>query len=161
LRKPVFSFLINHTYYYRRFNAMIGKGLNRSRTAFVLALLAFWFVLSPTALGADSSPRWIQFTPGDEKIPQINLTQSDQNRVEFEVKVFGMWSEQLQTKGGVFNQLSIPECGITNVVGEPRLPVIRKMVQIPYGAEVDVDNPGPTPNPENRRCLGEYRVCDP
>jgi hypothetical protein len=115
------------------------NGLNHSKTVFVLALLASWLVIGSTALGAGSSPKWIQFTPGEEKIPQINVTQSDQNRVEFEVQIFGMWSEQFQTKGGVFNQLSIPDCGITNVIGEPQLPVMRRMVQIPYGAEVDVE----------------------
>jgi hypothetical protein len=115
------------------------KGLNRSKTVFVLALFVFWFLVGSIALGAGFSPKWIQFTPGEEKIPQINLIQSDQNRVEFEVKVFGMWSEELQTKGGVYSQLSIPDCGITNVIGEPQLPVMRKMVQIPCGAEVDVE----------------------
>jgi len=50
-----------------------------------------------------------------------------------------MWSEEVTTKGGVFNRLSTPDCGITNTVGEPNLPVLRKMVQIPYGAEVDVE----------------------
>ncbi|KPL05248.1 MAG: hypothetical protein AMJ73_01700, partial [candidate division Zixibacteria bacterium SM1_73] len=115
------------------------KGLNRSKAIFVLAFVAFWFVAGSSALWADSSPEWIQFVPEEEKIPKIDVIQSDFERVEFEVKIFGMWSQELETKGGVFNQLSIPECGITNVIGEPQLPLVRKMIQIPYGAEVDVE----------------------
>ena len=115
------------------------KGLNRSKIIFVLVFVALWFVVGSSALGVGSAPEWIQFMSGEEKIPQINMIRSDFGRVEFEVKIFGMWSEELQTKGGAFSQLSIPDCGITNVIGEPKLPVIRKMVQIPYGAEVDVE----------------------
>jgi hypothetical protein len=113
------------------------KGISLSKTIFVF--VALWFAFGSSLLWAGSGQNWIQFQPGEEKIPQINLIQSDFNRIEFEVKVLGMWSEELQTKGGVFNQLSIPEYGITNVIGEPELPVIRKMVQIPYGAEVSVE----------------------
>ncbi|KPK77397.1 MAG: hypothetical protein AMJ89_02485, partial [candidate division Zixibacteria bacterium SM23_73] len=115
------------------------KGLSQSKTVFAVVFVALCFVICSSALGAGSAPNWIQFMPGEEKIPQINLTQSNFDRIEFEVRVLGMWSEELQTKRGVFNQLSIPDCGITNVIGEPKLPVIRKMVQIPYGAIVDVE----------------------
>jgi hypothetical protein len=107
----------------------------------IFLLLILWSSnLATGSIGQSvSGPNWIQFRPGEEKVPQINVIQSDFDRVEFDVKVLGMWSEELQTKGGVFNQLSIPEYGITNVIGEPELPVIRKMVQIPYGAEVSVE----------------------
>ncbi len=113
------------------------KGISRSKM--IVVFVALWFVFCSSALGAGLSPRWIQFMPGEEKMPQINLMQSNFDRIEFEVRVFGMRSEELQTKGGVFNQLSLPEYGITNVIGEPELPVIRKMVQIPYGATVNVE----------------------
>ncbi|MGB2770082.1 MAG: C25 family cysteine peptidase, partial [Candidatus Zixiibacteriota bacterium] len=56
-----------------------------------------------------------------------------------DLQISGIWSEEVSTKGGIFNRISIPDCGVTNVVGEPNLPVIRKMVQIPYGAEVSVE----------------------
>jgi hypothetical protein len=113
------------------------KGLNRSKAIWVFA--AFWLMVGYTPLWAGSNPKWIEFGAKGEKAPQINVTESNFDRVEFEVKIFGMRSEELQTKGGVFNQLSVPDCGITNVIGEPKLPVVRKMVQIPYGAEVEVE----------------------
>ena len=113
------------------------KGISLSKT--ILVFVALWFVFGSSALWAGSGPKWIQLKPGEEKTPQINVMESNLDRIEFEVRVFGMRSEELQTKGGVFNQLSLPEYGITNVIGEPELPVIRKMVQIPYGAMVNVE----------------------
>ncbi|MCJ7577732.1 MAG: C25 family cysteine peptidase, partial [candidate division Zixibacteria bacterium] len=113
------------------------KGISLSKA--ILVFVALWFAFGSSALWAGSGPKWIQLKPGEEKTPQINVMESNLDRIEFEVRVLGMRSEELQTKGGVFNQLSLPEYGITNVIGEPELPVIRKMVQIPYGATVNVE----------------------
>ncbi len=121
------------------------KGLNQSHGSWrpkltgLLLLLLGWFCFSSTPLWANSNPEWIELIPGVEKTPQINVLESNFEQVVFDVQIFGMWSEEVTTKGGVFNQLSIPECGITNVIGEPNLPVLRKMIQIPYGAEVEVE----------------------
>ena len=101
----------------------------------VLLLLAF----GPSKSQAGSNPNWIQLLPKEAKAPEISLIESNFNQVIFQVEISGMWSEEVGTKEGVFNQLAIPECGITSVIGQPRLPVISKMVQIPYGAEVDVE----------------------
>ncbi len=115
------------------------KDLNQLRFVGLLLLLLGWFCFSSTPLWADSSPQWIEFIQGMEKVPQINVLESGFERVILDVQISGMWSEEVSTKGGVFNRLSIPENGITNLVGQPNLPVIREMVQIPYGAEVDVE----------------------
>jgi len=105
----------------------------------ILGMVCIFVALGSSNLQAGSNPSWIQISSGETKAPEINLIESNFEQVVFEVKVLGMWSEEVNTKGGVFNQLTIPECGITNVIGEPRLPVISKMVQIPYGAEVTVE----------------------
>jgi len=115
------------------------KGFNQPKLIGLVLLLLGWFCFGSTPLWADSNLEWIEFTPGMEKISQINVLESNFEQVVFDVQIFGMWSEEVATKGGTFNRLSIPECGITNVIGEPRLPVLRRMVQIPYGAEVDVE----------------------
>ena len=115
------------------------KGLSQLKLVGLVVLLLGWFCLGATPLWADSNQEWIEFTPGMDKIPQISVLESDFQQVVLDLQISGIWSEEVSTKGGIFNRLSIPECGITNVIGEPNLPVIRKMVQIPYGAEVDVD----------------------
>ncbi|MGB8656263.1 MAG: C25 family cysteine peptidase [Candidatus Zixiibacteriota bacterium] len=115
------------------------KGLNQRKLALPLLLLVGWFSLGAGPLWAEQTPQWIELTPGMEKTPQVSVLQSDFQQVIFDVQVSGMWSADVSTKGGTFNQLGLPEYGVTNVVGEPNLPVIRKMVQIPYGAEVSVE----------------------
>ena len=114
------------------------KSFDRLKLAGLL-LLVGWFCFASTPLRAESSPEWIQLIPGAQRGSQINVLESNFERVVFDVQIFGFWSEEVTTKGGVFNQLTVPECGITNVIGEPRLPVLRKSVQIPYGAEVNVE----------------------
>jgi len=118
----------------KRFNFRRSKGW-----LVALGAVCFLLALGSSNLQAESEPSWIQLSPGEAKVPDISLTESNFNQVVFEVNISGMWSEEVGTKGGVFNQLIIPECGITSVIGEPRLPMISKMVQIPYGAEVEVE----------------------
>jgi hypothetical protein len=113
------------------------KGLNQLRL--IGLLLVFCFSFSSTPLRAESTPQWIGFVTGSDKIPQLNVLESNFQQVVFDIRVSGIWSEEMTTKGGVFNRLEIPECGITNVIGEPNLPVLRKMVQIPFGADVSVE----------------------
>lgn len=124
---------------------MKAKSFKRSRgwSAFLGIFLLLLTIgssnLSAGSIGqAGSDPSWIQLLSKEAKAPEIRVIESNFDRVVFEVKVSGMWSEEVKTKGGVFNQLTIPECGITNVIGEPRLPVISRMVQIPHKAEMEV-----------------------
>jgi hypothetical protein len=115
------------------------KGLSQFRLVVLPLVLVFWFSLGLTPVWAVSTPRWIEFTPGTEQIPQIKVLESNLQQVILEVQIPGMWTEEMTTKGGIFNRLSLPECGVSNVVGEPNLPVLRRMVQIPYGAAVNVE----------------------
>jgi hypothetical protein len=105
----------------------------------ILGMIFLFLVFGSSNLQAGSEPNWIQLSAGEARAPGINLIESNFDQIVFEVNVAGIWSEEVQTKGGVFNQLMIPECGITSKIGEPKLPVISKMIQIPYGAEVQVE----------------------
>jgi hypothetical protein len=111
---------------------------SRKGLGLVLLLLA-WFCFGVTSLQAESDAQWIELIPNAERSPQIRVLESDFDQVIFDVSIPGIWSEEVSTKGGMFTQLSIPEGGVTNVVGLPNLPMIRKMVQIPYGAAVNVE----------------------
>lgn len=115
------------------------KGLSQLKLLAILLLLVCWFSFNSSPLWAESTPQWIELVSGPEKTPQFNVIKSDFQEVIFDAQIYGIWSEEVTTKGGIFNQLSIPECGVTNVIGEPNLPMLRKMVQIPFGAEVSVE----------------------
>jgi len=113
-------------------------GLNRFRLAGLVVLALGWFCLGSTALSAGSGADWIQIAAGQQAAPQVTVLESNFDQVLLDIRIFGFYSEEVETKGGMFNRLSMPECGVTNVEGQPFLPVIRKMVEIPYGAGVSV-----------------------
>jgi len=68
----------------------------------------------------------------------LELLESNYDRVVLKVDVNSLSFENLDTKGGTFTALRLDNYGFTNIVGEPQLPLIRKQVQIPFGAEVSV-----------------------
>ena len=42
------------------------------------------------------------------------------------------------TSGGRFTEVNLPGEGYTTIVGEAKLPVVRRMVEIPFGAEPEI-----------------------
>ncbi|KPL01025.1 MAG: hypothetical protein AMJ91_01935 [candidate division Zixibacteria bacterium SM23_73_3] len=117
---------------------MTVKVSNRTKgLIFALLIGVLFFAFSPLAR-AEADPTWISLTPGMEKTLGVNLLQSDFDQVVFEILIPGIWSEEIATKGGNFTLLSISQGGASSVIGEPNLPVITKMVQIPFGAKVDL-----------------------
>lgn len=68
--------------------------------------------------------------------PILDVVDSNWNHVDIEVCVDGFQGEVVKTKGGVFTQLSLEGNAFKGEIGEPRLPVMRKLVEVPYGAEV-------------------------
>lgn len=115
------------------------NGWNRLKVAALALLVLGWFCFGSITAWSGSGAEWIEIVPGSEKAPQINVLESNFDQVVLDIQIFGLWSEEMETKGGMFNRLSIPDCGVTNVVGLPNLPMIRQMVQIPYGAQVSVE----------------------
>ncbi len=114
------------------------KVSNRMK-GFLFASLLFFLVFAlPSSTWADSNRTWISLTPGMERLPQLNLLQSDFDQVLFEVQIPGIQTEKITTKGGEFSLISIPQAGLTSIIGEPNLPVITRMLQIPFGAEVSL-----------------------
>lgn len=106
--------------------------------------LAFYLVIGillfglPLRAWAQADPTWISLTPAVDKTTQTHLLQSDFDQIAFEIHIPGLWSRAVATRAGEFSLLSISEAGASSVIGQPNLPVITKMVQIPFGAEVSV-----------------------
>lgn len=104
--------------------------------AFVMGFL--FFCWSPL-IRAETKPAWISLIPILDKKPRVNLMESNFDQVIFEVQIQGMWSEKMTTKGGDYSLLSVPDAGVTSKISQPNLPVITKMVEIPFGAKVSVN----------------------
>jgi len=114
----------------------VSNGVKGFIFAFLIGFLFFGF---SSLAWAETDPTWISLIPGMEKAPRVNLLESDFDRVIFEIQVPGIWSKEITTKGGEFALLSIPDEGVSTIIGEPNLPVIIKMVQIPFGAKVSLN----------------------
>ena len=99
-----------------------------SHLAIVVMLVAL------LAIPAWSAERWIEFVPGASRDVAVDLLASDTSVLALDITVPGVTAEDLLTRGGPFVRLSLPSYGHTLAEGEPMLPVIRELVEIPYGA---------------------------
>jgi len=77
------------------------------------------------------SQNWIGLSSIDPDEPVINLTHSDNQKVTFTVELKGFYSTTITETGVIYQRLSIPGCGVTNITGEPEMPVISKRIAIP------------------------------
>ena len=69
----------------------------------------------------------------------VSLVDFDPGGVSLKTTVSGLRSERISIDGREFGNLQIAGEGITAQVGKPRLPVVRRLVEIPFGATVSVE----------------------
>ncbi|MGB2981093.1 MAG: C25 family peptidase propeptide domain-containing protein, partial [Candidatus Zixiibacteriota bacterium] len=115
------------------------KALNGVKGFILASAVVFLLLGVPTSAPAAANQSWISLIPSADRTPRVSLLQSGFDQVEFEIQIPGMWSEEITTKGGEFTLLSISNSGVTSIIGEPNLPVITRMIQIPFGAEVSLN----------------------
>jgi len=70
---------------------------------------------------------------------EVNLLNSDDFGMNAEFNISELNSFEVNTKQGAFFQLSIVEGTYSTRIGEPKLPIIRKLIAVPFGAEVQVE----------------------
>ena len=90
-------------------------------------------------LAGTSSAGWIGINSNSQTDQEVSLTRSNWDGVELNFHLSGIATDQMKTKGGVFTQLSLDDEAYKGEIGSPRLPVIRKFVEIPYGAEIEIE----------------------
>jgi len=98
------------------------------------------FLILAISFAAYAQDNWIPF--GAEGIPQKaepQVVRCDAQSIRIDVKIPGMLSRRLSTKGGEFTRLTLIDYGYTTEIGKPQLPVIRELVEIPHGANFSVD----------------------
>jgi hypothetical protein len=101
----------------------------------ILALLGL------TAPGSSWAAIWrpLNGVQAQESAPQIQLLRSDLNSVQFRVDISGFSYETVSTRGGEFTAINLDRTGFTTQTGSPQLPVIRQMIEIPFGAQVSLE----------------------
>lgn len=96
-----------------------------------------WLCL--TVLAVSLPAYWQPLYPGRSSqaaAPAVQFLLDDGSQIVIQVDLEGLLIDQTQTHGQPFQTLDLPEVGWTNEVGRPRLPVIRRFVEVPLGATV-------------------------
>jgi hypothetical protein len=80
--------------------------------------------------------QWVGFTSDHLEPVQVTIAAGDESSMQLEVGVAGIAWDEVRWSGETYVRLSIPGCGGRSEVGHPQLPVVRRLVEIPYGAQV-------------------------
>lgn len=109
------------------------------RSGIVLALVVLFGVLGVPPSRADT--QWLPFwnAPSAGLEPSVTPSPRGTDAVEVRVDVFGLNWEEVSTKAGPFVRIDVPEAGLSTEIGKPRLPVIRRLIEIPYDADVALE----------------------
>ncbi|TKJ37941.1 hypothetical protein CEE37_13330 [candidate division LCP-89 bacterium B3_LCP] len=109
------------------------KNMNRK-----LCYLFIATVLLLSGLNGAYAEEWIPLN-GVQTVPEaptVELLHSDQQVIELNFQISGFNLQTVETETGFFDMISLAGEGYTTEIGQPQLPVIRRMVEIPYGAEL-------------------------
>ncbi|MGB4309945.1 MAG: C25 family peptidase propeptide domain-containing protein, partial [Candidatus Cloacimonadaceae bacterium] len=104
--------------------------MNFKFQAKILLLLA---VILTAAFALSAQSRQVELSPNPNRAALRNNSDLgfDVNYQVGELKIM-----EVQTKEGTFDELSIEGWGFSTEVGEPKLPMLRRMISVPLGAEV-------------------------
>jgi len=73
------------------------------------------------------------------KETKLTITQNDYSSLQFSNSIAEIQEFIIKTKEGEFAQLVIPGYVYTYEVGDPKLPVLRKLIEVPFGASFNVN----------------------
>ncbi|HOV17075.1 MAG TPA: C25 family cysteine peptidase [Candidatus Cloacimonadota bacterium] len=104
--------------------------MNRNNLTYLL-LIVLVMIGSTAFLVAAPRQITIAGTP-----TQTTLASNDRYGMEIEFKVGELQLNEIKTKAGTFDEPAIEDYGFSNRIGEPKLPVLSKLIAVPIGADV-------------------------
>ncbi|MFH1313086.1 MAG: C25 family cysteine peptidase [Candidatus Eisenbacteria bacterium] len=105
-----------------------------------LLLLTVFAVVLPSSLFASGDATWVPLAPDNLRggiTAQVIAETGNEVILEFDIPGFSL--SETPTDHGTFSILDVQNCGRTITIGEARLPVCRKAVEIPQHALVRVE----------------------
>jgi len=102
-----------------------------------LGLVCLFLVLMSTGAWAAGSPRPLGGESGSLR-SKILAEVHEVGRIHLRANLRRPDVGQLEIAGRTFQEWTLPGEGVTAEVGKPRLPVIRRLVEIPFGARVSL-----------------------
>ncbi len=114
-----------------------------TRKAFrcLLGLFCFGLLLTMALpAGADTQEQWLPFD-GISPVaqPVMSVLRADGSAVDLHAGLPGVWATDIQAGGQDYSRLYGDGYGHSTKVGMPDLPVLRRDVEIPFGAQVTVE----------------------
>ena len=69
---------------------------------------------------------------------KISFTASSYQSVSFTANLSAIQYRNIQTSQGIYTELFIPDYGYANTIGDPKLPVARKLLEVPLNASFTI-----------------------
>jgi subtilisin-like proprotein convertase family protein len=94
----------------------------------------------PDHATASETPNWIPFAQGDQTAEATaKVIGETADNVVIEIAVPGFSAREIAARAGSFSDLEIPGCGRTTAIGKAALPILRRAVEIPQGADPTIE----------------------
>ena len=115
----------------------------KQRLVSPLACLVVVFVIAVALIVIDSTAQagsgWLPFDgASDPASPELALLSASPNSIELQANLPGAQAETIWAGGQSFTRLSGEGYGFPTTTGAPELPVLRREVEIPFGAQVSI-----------------------
>lgn len=99
-------------------------------------LIAVFVVLAAGLFSLGFSANWVSFNGNSDALPRTTILASDQSAVLIQFDISGMYVENLNIEGALFQSLQFDDFATTTQIGAPALPVLSEMIAIPGHANV-------------------------
>ena len=103
--------------------------------------LSFCLLISTAGSAAPAKEQWIDFTTNEVERggPILTLLTASGEEIILRAAFHGIRISPSGLKHGKFFRISYPGAGVLTDIGKPDVPVLRKWVEIPYGADCTVE----------------------
>lgn len=101
-------------------------------------VMVLWSVMN-VGMTVWTQNSWIPFTEQSSAREIIQAVNNYEDSIQLTVIIPGLYATELTTENGRFTCLDLEGQAMKGRVGEPRIPVLRRLVEVPYGAEIELD----------------------
>jgi subtilisin-like proprotein convertase family protein len=100
----------------------------------------------------------IRTIPLNAEPSHLTLVSQDENSMVYDVRVGNLTAMDVETKEGPFTRIVIPDFYASTREGSPQLPMMNRLIEIPYGAEARVEVLSSSSRTIN---LADYGISNP
>ena len=114
------------------------------RVALLLVCLTACLLIGGALLVKDSAaqadPGWLSFdSASGPAAPQLVLLNAGSRTIDLQASLPGAQAATVRAGGQIFTRLTGEGYGSSTLIGQPELPVLRRAVEIPFGAQVSIE----------------------